>query len=438
MAKNSITDYSGTSSNNSDVQSVDISEGCSPSGINNAIREVMADLADVNDGTVALTSPSAVTLSTDTISEKTSGSGVTIDSVLLKDGALGSIASAVAAHLTSINGGQIGGNRNLIINGAMQVSQRGDSTGVTSSKYAANDRFRFTIGNAGTWDISQSTTAPTGFSSSYKVDCTTADASLASSDFLFLEQRIEAQNLQHLSYGTSDAKKITLSFYVRSNKTGTYAIEFQHGDAGTNYWNNNTYTISAADTWEQKTITISGQTATAINNDTGIGLYVRWWLVSGTQYSSGTVTNDTWHQTDANRAAGQVNLADSTSNEFYLTGVQLEVGDTATEFEHRSYADELHRCRRFYQKITGTSYYGGFHAYTGSTSIYVQLIPAMRAAPTVTNYNVRNGSTGATASNQAANYGAIDGFNAPIDGSGGSDTHFSHINQATLEASAEL
>jgi len=284
------------------------------------------------------------------------------------------------------------GIRNVITNGSMQINQRGDSTGITTSGYYSCDRFRFTIGNAGTWSISRSTTAPTGFSSSYKVDCTTADASLASSDFLFLEQRIEAQNLQHLSYGTSDAKKITLSFYVRSNKTGTYAIEFQHGDATSNYWNNNTYTISAADTWEQKTITISGQTATAINNDNGIGLYVRWWLVSGTQYSSGTVTNDTWHQADANRAAGQVNLADSTSNEFYLTGVQLEVGEQATPFEHRSITDELARCQRYFQKID----YG--HA-SGSSSwnySYYTHIPykvTMRTAPTLSTTSI-NSDTG--------------------------------------------
>ena len=271
------------------------------------------------------------------------------------------------------------GARNLIINGAMQINERGNLPGVTSSIYGPNDRFKFTVGNAGTWSISQSTIAPTGFTSSYLVDCTTADASLASSDYCFLEQRIEAQNLQHLSYGTSDAKKITLSFYVRSNKTGTYAIEFQHGDAGSNYWNNNTYSISAANTWEQKTITISGQTATAINNDNGIGLYVRWWLVSGTQYSSGTVTNDSWHQTDANRAAGQVNLADSTSNEFYLTGVQLEVGDKATDFEHRSYADELQRCKRYFQKVEPNTIYSSY----GATWNYATwtFSPEMRAQP---------------------------------------------------------
>lgn len=275
-------------------------------------------------------------------------------------------------------------NKNMIINGNMQINQRGDSTGITSSGYYSCDRFRFTIGNAGTWSISQSTTAPTGFSSSYKVDCTTADASPASSDFLFIEQRIEGYNLQRLAYGASGAKKLTLSFYVRSNKTGTYAIEFQHGDAGSNYWNNNTYTISAANTWEQKTITISGQTATAINNDNGIGLYVRWWLVSGTQYSSGTVTNDSWHQTDANRAAGQVNLADSTSNEFYLTGVQIEEGDQATPYEHRLYQEELAKCQRYFTKWTNSSVYYGARYSTGNGFVFLDCPARMRVFPTVT------------------------------------------------------
>ena len=238
MAKNSITDYDNTSGNNTDVQSVDISEGCSPSGINNAIREVMADLADVNDGTVALTSPQAAnmtvtgTVTTDTIAENTSAAGVTIDGVLLKDGGVGSATAAIAAYLSSINGGQIGGNRNLIINGAMQVAQRGTSqTGITSGGYKqAPDRFNFNVTSAGTWTASQSTTAPEGFANSYKVECTVADASLAASDVIRLRQRIEGQNLQQLKKGTSNAESVTLSFYVRSSKTGTYIVELSDKD----------------------------------------------------------------------------------------------------------------------------------------------------------------------------------------------------------------
>ncbi len=397
MAKNSITDYSGTSSNNSDVQSVDISEGCSPSGINNAIREVMADLADVNDGTVALTSPSAVTLSTDTISEKTSGSGVTIDSVLLKDGALGSIASAVAAHLTSINGGQIGGNRNLIINGAMQVAQRGTSAtslGNGNSGYHTVDRFRFAEGGSPTYafTMSQSTTAPTGFSNSLKLDCTTADTSLASTDALLVEQFIEAQNLQHLKYGTTSAESVTLSFWVRSNLTGTFAVWFYQEDD--NRAASKTYTISAADTWEHKTITLSGDQTGVIDNNNGQGFRIAWYLASGTSYTSGTANTD-WQTLDnTNRAAGlNVNLASSTSNEWYLTGVQLEVGSTATEFEHRAFGDELARCMRYYYRIDHSNTTGQIalgHQIDADDIIAAFHLPQpLRATPTISFDKVR-------------------------------------------------
>ena len=240
------------------------------------------------------------------------------------------------------------GRRNLIINGAMQVAQRGTSvTGQTAAGYASVDRYNMNLVSLGTWTISQSTTAPTGFTTSTKLDCTTADATAASSSYFLFEQRIEAQNLQHLAYGTSSAKSMTLSFWVRSNKTGTYYTEVQHGDAGSNYFNNHSYTISSANTWEKKIIPVTGQTAAIINNDNGIGMFVRWCIGHDSDATSGTTTNNTWHQTTANRFAGQVNLADSTSNEWYITGIQLEVGDTATDFEHRPFNDVWEECQRY-------------------------------------------------------------------------------------------
>lgn len=401
MAKNSITDYSGTSSNNSDVQSVDISEGCSPSGINNAIREVMADLADVNDGTVALTSPSAVTLSTDTISEKTSGSGVTIDSVLLKDGALGSIASAVAAHLTSINGGQIGGNRNLIINGAMQVAQRGTSTAsISSGNNFVLDRFRLQLTNGGTWTMSQSTTVPSGqgFSKSLKLDCTTADTSFGGDDLLQLQHLIEGQNLQHLAYGTSDAKTVTVSFWIRSNKTGTYTVEVMHQTSSNTYpFTSKTFTISSANTWEKKTLSFAGDTSADIINSNAVGYYLNIWLGAGSLRTSGTFSNGTWNSTKANRvSSSNVNLADSTSNELYLTGVQLEAGDTATEFQHESYGETLSKCQRYFiswpNTATNDRYYGTRYS-TGNGFVFLHCPVTMRAIPTV-GYTGTQTSTG--------------------------------------------
>jgi hypothetical protein len=345
-----------------------------------------------------------------------------------------------AAELAALIGsGQAQTGRNLVDNGDFQIFQRATSTAsITGEAYPAADRFKTNMSDAGTFTMSQSTTVPSGqgFGYSLKMDCTAADASVAAGSYMSIDHRIEASRLQKLSWGTSSAKNLTISFWVRSNLTGSFVLEFLHGE--TTVYNSNTYTIDAANTWEKKIITISGYTATAINNDDGIGLYIFWWLQTGSTYSSGTTTNDTWHTTQANRGAGlTVDLGTSTDNEFYLTGVQLEIGDVATPFEHSDHHTQLMRCRRYYQKLSGNSYFGGFVTYQGATSYYHQVIPQMRAAPTVTQYAVRNHSSGATA-NANANYSGIDGVNLPLDGAGGSDTHGSHINQSYIEMKAEL
>jgi hypothetical protein len=231
----------------------------------------------------------------------------------------------------------------------MQVAQRGTSdTGFSSSSFAA-DRFRINISNMGTWDSANSSVAPLGFTNSSRFDCTVADASPAAADFVNFKQIFEGQNLQHLKYGTASAESLTLSFWVRSNKTGTYTVELDRENTD---FNSISYSISVADTWEYKTVTFSGLTSSSIPNDNTEGLKINWWLGAGSNYTSGTQTNNTWHTTTANRlASGQVNLADSTDNEWYITGVQLEVGSVATPFEHRSYGDELARCQRYYQKV---------------------------------------------------------------------------------------
>jgi len=252
---------------------------------------------------------------------------------------------------------QIGGRRNIIINGAMQVAQRGtSSTGNTSGGYKTVDRFKFDLTNLGTHTFAQSTDAPTGFKTALRVDCTTADASPAAGDLLYCTTGLEGQDLQQLKKGTSSAEKITISFYVKSNKTGTYVLEIYDNDNTRHIAN--TYTISSADTWEQKTITFAGDTSGAFDNDNAGSMYLFWWIGAGTNYTSGSTPTSWASVTTANRAAGlNVNIADNTANDWAITGVQLEVGSVATPFEHRSFGEELALCQRYYYRRTiGTSY----------------------------------------------------------------------------------
>jgi len=246
------------------------------------------------------------------------------------------------------------GTKNLIINGNMQIAQRGtSSTGITSGGYYTTDRIQFYVATAGTWTMEQDTDVPSGqgFSYSTKVDCTTADASLGANDIIQLAQRIEGQNIQHLKYGTSNAESLTLSFWVKTNKTGTYVAELRAYDAGsgTRIIAQN-YTVSSADTWEKKTLTYVGDTATAIRNTNADGLVLYLWLAAGSTFTSGALATSWQSYAVGNRAAGQVNLADSTSNYINITGLQLEVGENATPFENRMYSQELAMCQRYYEK----------------------------------------------------------------------------------------
>ena len=224
--------------------------------------------------------------------------------------------------------------RNIIINGDMSISQRSTSaSSITSSGYHALDRHRLAISSLGTWTISQSTDVPTGqgFGKSMKFDCTTADASPSAGDVMWVQHRIEGQNLQYLKKGTSSAEKTTLSFWVKSNKTGTYIAELEDTDNSRHIAKS--YTISSSDTWEKKTITFDGDTTGTLTNDNNTSLELHLYLGAGTNYTSGTLATSWASNTDANRAVGQVNLADSTSNEWYVTGIQLETGSQASDFE---------------------------------------------------------------------------------------------------------
>lgn len=280
-------------------------------------------------------------------------------------------------------------NRNMVVNGGMTVSQRGNSTGVTGAGYYGPDRYRFTVGSAGvgTYTISQDTDAPSGFGYSYKIDCTTADASPDATDAVFIATRFEGQDLQRLKKGTADAASVTLSFWVKSNLTGTYQANLF--DLDNTRIIGSTYTISVAGTWEYKTITFAGDTSGAFANDNGLSLQVEWALDGGTSYTSGAVPTSWEATSNADRAAGlTVNLADNTANYWQITGVQLEVGDTATPFEHRSYGDELARCQRYYFFENETIYGGRYGSAAGFAGL-AALPVIMRAEPTLSYTAIR-------------------------------------------------
>jgi hypothetical protein len=252
--------------------------------------------------------------------------------------------------------------RNILYNGAMQISQRGISTAsITSSGYYTADRWNVAIGTLGTWTQSVTADAPTGrgFVNSLKMLCTTADASPAAGDFMLFKQILEGYDVQRIAKGTSSASPLTLSFWVKANVTGTYIIEI--ADNTNNRRIAASYTINASATWEYKTILIAADTTGTLANDANGALEVVWWLGAGSTFSSGTLQT-TWGTTvNANRAVGQTNLASATNNYWQITGVQLETGSVATGFEFLPYGDELARCRRYYQIndayiITGSPY----------------------------------------------------------------------------------
>jgi len=312
---------------------------------------------------------------------------------------------------------QYAGARNLIINGGMTIAARGTSAvAAGAGTYPSIDRLKCYESTDGAFTLEQSTTVPSGqgFSNSAKFVVTTADTSLAAGQYAQATQVIEAQNLQHLNYGTSSAKTLTLSFWCRSSKTGTYCITIVKEDSTATHYVKE-FSISSADTWEKKTITIEPDSnitasAGAIANDNGAGLYVYWNFAQGSTYTG--ATDDAW-STNTNHFAttNQVNWMDSTSNDFYLTGVQLEVGE-ASDFEHRSFGDELLRCQRYYQEIDWTTnQLPSVHRFynAGLPYNFFSFLCAMRSSPTFTqsgSWNTDSGNAGTPTMQGATTVGA--------------------------------
>jgi hypothetical protein len=293
--------------------------------------------------------------------------------------------------------------KNIVINGAMQVAQRGTSkTSITTSDYYTSDRWLTGINTLGTWTQSVENDAPTGsgFRKSTKMLCTTADASLAAGDFLKFDHRLEGQNVQQIAKGTSSAKQLTVSFWVKSNVTGTYIVEIEDFDNSRTY--NNSYTISASATWEKKTMTIPADTTGALDSDNNLSLVLSFWLAAGSNFTSGTLQTTWGAVTNANRAVGQTNLAASTNNYWQITGVQLEVGNTATDFEFLPIDAELARCQRYYfreSKSSGSNSFSPAGMTLASNRADLTVVPPvqMRVFPTsidFSNLKIQDSSNG--------------------------------------------
>ena len=276
------------------------------------------------------------------------------------------------------------GNRNVIINGAMQVAQRGtSSTGLgASGGYFVLDRYNFIPGNsAGRLTMTQDSDAPDGFGSSLKLACTTADTSIAAGEYAILAQYLEGQDVQRFKKGTSAAEEITVSFYVKGNATATYTVELE--DNGNGRYNSQEFAVTTG--WTRVIKTFAADTTGALTNDNANRLRLNFWIHAGSSYTGGDHTDNVWHTT-ANKRVGDnaTSFYDSTSRTLQITGLQMEVGDTATDFEHRTFGDELQRCKRYFESKSFTTFVEIGYS-NGTTSAHC-ILPFLekRAAPTVT------------------------------------------------------
>jgi hypothetical protein len=301
--------------------------------------------------------------------------------------------STIGASALDSGVSQLG--KNLIQNGAMTVAQRGGTMSLGSggtTTYLPVDRFKISEGGgAARFDVSRDTSVvPSGFAYSLKVDCTTADGTVAGNDVAVIAQGIEAQNLQHLLYGTAGAKTLACTFRVRSPKTGTHYVGLTQLDTERYYLRS--YTVDVADTWETKTVTFPGDASGVINSDTGEGLRL-FFALHGAGANFGSGTADAWTAWPAGviqyMASDGVNVLDNAANNFYLAGVQLEVGSVATDFQHEDYGTTLAKCQRYYNRHTWNADSAqdiGVCFLQSTTSAYCeyQFPVDMRAEPSVT------------------------------------------------------
>ena len=316
------------------------------------------------------------------------GGGVTISESGIE-------ASGIGITCANINGQQIGGRRNLVINGAMNVAQRSTSeTGLGGSAgYFTLDRYRTTFSStAGRLTMSQVADVHDGFANAMKFECTTADTSIGSSEYFILQQKFEGQDLQQLKKGSADAEEFTVSFYVKGNASATYVVEMY--DLDNNRQVSKTFSVTTG--WTRVELTFPADTTGALDDDNAASLQLGIWLHAGSNYTSGTLNSSAFAaNTNANRAVSTTSFFDSTDRTFFLTGLQLELGSQATPFEHRSFGEELHLCQRYYFKETATTtYLAGYGTSPQSYALAQFAQPnSFRATPTITVTGSSNASS---------------------------------------------
>jgi len=285
---------------------------------------------------------------------------------------------------------QIGGRRNIVYNGAMQVAQRATSaTGLganaTTNTYPTVDRWNTFHGGttAGRFTMTQTADGPSGFANCMKLDCTTADASIAAGEEFLISQKLEGQDLQAICKGTSDAKQLVVSWYAKGTPK-TYGIEMYDNDNTRHF--TNTWTVTSS--WQRFTQVIPADTTGAFDDDNALSLYILFWLHAGSNFTSGSSASSWASVTAANRAVGVGSFFSSTDNELFITGIQMEVGSVATPFEHRSFGEEEELCKRYFVKHKANSPYDRFGTGGAVTTDDAQFVfkfyPSLRTAPTLT------------------------------------------------------
>lgn len=296
-------------------------------------------------------------------------SNLKVNSINDASGGSTAVLYGVAAPTNSM------GFRNRIINGDMRIDQRNAGASVTIN--AANiycvDRIPLNASGGGVFSAQQSSTAPAGFTNSIALTVTTPDSSIGAVDNYWLGQKIEGYNVSDLGWGTASALPVTLTFWVRSSVTGTYSGTLNNNAYDRSYIF--TYTINSANTWEQKTVVVPGDTTGTWLKTNGIGMYVIWSLGCGSTYSSSTA--GAWLASGVQNFTGAVNWIATSGATFYITGVQLEAGSVASPFERRDYGRELMMCKRYYEVIGYRMQISGNYA-SGTWQV------TKRASPTMT------------------------------------------------------